>query len=475
MNGVFILNSVHENFGMEPTPCQERLFSALSSFVSQDMGRIMIVNGYAGTGKTTAISAFVDALTEASVHVVLLAPTGRSAKVLTKYSGKRAYTIHKFIYRQKSMLTGIGEFDLNINKLSNAIFFVDESSLITNSSPEGSMFGSGNLIDDLVRYVFSGPGCKLILVGDNAQLPPVGLDNSPAMNVSLMRSCYGEVFSSVLTTVVRQTRESGILFNATLLRKAIESGEPSLPKFRTKGFNDFEQISGNELIEKISDAYHKYGIDDTVVLCRSNKRANRYNYGIRSTVLFSDEQLCVGDKVMVVKNCYQFLEKVEELDFIANGDIAEVEHISRYEERYGLHFAEAVLSFPDYGDVEITAKIILDTLSSETASLSREQSEALYQGVDADHSDIKSKRKRYSAVREDHYFNALQLKYAAAITCHKSQGGQWRCVFIDNSFYGDFTLDDMKWLYTAITRGVEKVYLVNYPRRFFEEGSILDE
>lgn len=460
---------------MTPTPCQERLFAALSSFVSQDDQRIMVVNGYAGTGKTTAVSAFISALRDSSVPVVLLAPTGRSAKVLSKYSGRKAYTIHKYIYRQKMLVSGIGEFELDVNKLSDAVFFVDECSLITDSSPEGSIFGSGDLVDDLVRFVFSGRGCKLVLVGDDAQLPPVGLDRSPALDVDFLKARYGELFSAVLTDVVRQTKESGILFNATLLRREIESGETALPQFRTAGFDDFSRIRGGDLIETISDAYDKYGMDDTVVLCRSNKRANRYNGGIRSTILYRDEQLGRGDRVMVVKNCYQFLEEVQDLDFIANGDIAQVKRLSRHEERYGLHFADALLSFPDYGDVEIKAKIILDTLSSESASLSREQSDALYQGVSADYESISSKRKRYTAVREDLYFNALQIKYAAAITCHKSQGGQWKCVFIDNSFFGEFTIDDMKWLYTAVTRGVEKVYLVNYPDSFFEPGSIMQQ
>lgn len=461
---LFLKDSIAKHFKLVPTPCQERLFATLSSFMMQSDSRIMIVNGYAGTGKTTALSAFISALADFNVTCVLLAPTGRSAKVLSNYSGRRAYTIHKHIYRQKTLTSGIGEFELNVNKNRNALFIVDESSLITCASPEGNIFGSGDLLEDLYEFVSSAPGCKLVLVGDNAQLPPIGLDTSPALDLGYVESHFGKAFSSVLTTVVRQASESGILYNATLLRNAIESDEHGFPKFKTSCFSDIERITGGELVEKIGDAYDKYGQDETVILCRSNKRANRYNAGIRSTVLYREEQLCVGDKVMVVKNCYQFLEDVEDLDFIANGDIAELKRIGHYEDRYGLHFADADLSFPDYNNVEIKAKIILDTLTSETASLSREQSQALYEGVDADYAYTKSKRKRYSLVREDHYYNALQLKYAAAITCHKSQGGQWKCVFIDNSFFGDFTLDDMKWLYTAITRAVEKVYLVNFPK-----------
>jgi len=284
---------------------------------------------------------------------------------------------------------------------------------------------------------------------------------------------FGGVRFSELTTVVRQARESGVLHNATLLRRLI-AGSPADGMFEDlkldiKGFEDIERISGGELIEKITDAYSHYGEDETVILCRSNKRAIRYNLGVRATVLFKEERLVCGDKLMIVKNCYQFLDGIEEMDYIANGDIARLENIKHFEERYGLHFADAVLSFPDYGDIEISAKVCLDTLESESASLTYEQQNALYNGVSADYADRKSKKRIWEAVREDKYFNALQVKYAEAVTCHKSQGGQWRCVFIDSPFWQDVqTLDDLKWLYTALTRAVEKVYLVNFNDRFFE-------
>ncbi|MBR5055710.1 MAG: ATP-binding domain-containing protein, partial [Bacteroidales bacterium] len=281
-------------------------------------------------------------------------------------------------------------------------------------------------------------------------------------------SQFGKVMVADLSTVVRQAEGSGILTNATIVRSLLERETPAVPKLRLKGFEDIERITGGDLIETVSDAVGRYGLDNIVVLCRSNKRANRYNAGIRSTVLYREERLTRGDKLMVVKNCYQFLEEVPELDFIANGDVAELRKISRYEERYGLNFAEAQLSFPDYNDVEITAKIILDTLESEAPSLTAEQSKALFDGVNEDYAEIKNSRKRYQKVREDKYFNALQIKYATAITCHKSQGGQWDCVFIDNPFWQEPTLDDLKWLYTAITRGVKKVYLVNFKDEFFE-------
>ena len=437
-----------------------------------------MVNGYAGTGKTTAVSAVIRTMQEYRHQCILLAPTGRAAKVLSGYAGLPAYTIHKHIYRQKSVGgDGFGQFSLAPNKSKEALFIVDEVSLIgieAGQSQSTQSFGSGNLLEDLVSFVRSGVDCKLILVGDSAQLPPVGLDCSPALSRDYM-SLVGGVQFAELTTVVRQQKESGILLNATLVRNRITALEESYGeddgelRMKVSGFDDVERITGGELIEKISDAYSRYGEDEVMVLCRSNKRAIRYNAGIRSTVQFKEERLVRDDKLMVVKNCYQFLDGIQGMDYIANGDIVKLLKISRYEDRYGLHFAQARLSFPDYGDQEITAEVILDTLDAETAALTYEQQNQLYHGVDEDYSHITSKKKRYEAVREDKYYNALQLKYANAITCHKSQGGQWKCVFIDNPFWQDDLLpDDLKWLYTAITRGVEKVYFVNFRDTFFE-------
>lgn len=462
----------------EPTPCQDRLLRTVADFVSSDDEDILVVNGYAGTGKTTAVSAVISVLKEYEVKSVLLAPTGRAAKVLAGYAGQPAFTIHKHIYRQKSVGgDGFGQFSLAPNKDKDALFVVDEVSLIGIDSGQQqsfAAFGSGNLLDDLITFVRSGIGCKVILIGDAAQLPPVGLDASPALSKDYMTMMGGVGFAE-LTTVVRQQQESGILHNATHLRNLIEELEcgPGLMDLEelcleTSGFDDVERITGGELIEKISDAYGRYDEDETVILCRSNKRAIKYNLGIRSTVQFKEERLVRGDKLMIVKNCYQFVDGLKDLDYIANGDIAKLVRISKFEERYGLHFAEARISFPDYDDQEIVAKVILDTLESESASLSYEQSNMLYQGVNEDYSHITTKKKRYEAVREDKYYNALQLKYANAITCHKSQGGQWRCVFIDNAFWQDeLTVDDLKWLYTALTRATEKVYLVNFKDELF--------
>ena len=465
----FFSGRLRHHLGCAPTPCQERLFDTLADFAVQyETCDILLVSGYAGTGKTSAVAAFVRTLKELQYKYVLLAPTGRAAKVLSGFTGEKAYTIHKHIYRQKAIRDGVGEFQLDFNKAKDTFFIVDEASLISvETGSAGSVFGSGDLLDDLIHFVRSGVDDKLIIIGDRGQLPPIGLDRSPALDTDWLRH-YGPVMTAELTTVVRQAADSGILTNATIIRRLIETGDVQTPRLRLAGFDDVERISGSELIEKIGDAVGRYGLDDIVVLCRSNKRANRYNAGIRSAVLYREERLTRDDKLMVVKNCYQFLEDIPELDFIANGDVAQLVKVSHHEERYGLHFADAVLAFPDYNDVEVRAKIILDTLDSEQPSLSTEQQRMLYEGVNADYAEIRTARKRYEKVREDPYFNALQIKYATAITGHKSQGGQWRCVFIDNPFWKELTMDDLKWLYTAITRGVEKVYFVNFKDEFFE-------
>ena len=473
----FLYSGFLSRLNHQPTTCQDALMRKAADFIASD-DDIMVVNGYAGTGKTTALSAVISVMKEYGTKCVLLAPTGRAAKVLSSYSGERAFTIHKHIYRQKSVGgDGFGQFSLAPNKDKETLFVVDEVSLIgidSGQQQSTTAFGTGNLLEDLITFVRSGADCKVIMVGDGAQLPPIGLDASPALSRDYMTMMGGTVFAE-LTTVVRQQQESGILLNATLIRSLItemEYGAGMIDicdlNLDTDGFEDVERIGGGELIEKISDAYAEYGEDETVILCRSNRRAIKYNLGIRSTVQFKEERLVRDDKLMIVKNCYQFLEGIKDMDYIANGDIAKLVKISRFEERYGLHFAEARISFPDYDDQEIVAKVILDTLESESASLTYEQSNALYQGVNEDYSHITTKKKRYEAVREDKYYNALQLKYANAITCHKSQGGQWKCVFIDNPFWQEeLTVDDLKWLYTAITRATDKVYLVNFKDDLF--------
>ena len=446
-------------FPYSPTPCQERLLRVVSAFLSSDDGDILVVNGYAGTGKTTAMAAVVAGLASLEIPSVLLAPTGRAAKVLSQYAGHPASTIHKHIYRQKSLSAeGVGAFTLTFNKARSTLFIVDEVSLIGLSDG----FGTGNLLEDLVAFVRAGTDCRLILMGDAAQLPPVGLDASPALSASFMNG-FGGVSYVELTTVVRQAADSGILRNATGLREMLPY---SFGPLKLSVFPDVRRISGGELLEALSDAYGKYGEDEVMVLCRSNKRAGRYNAGIRSSVLYHEERLVRGERLMIVRNHY--LEGLEGTDYIANGDMAKLVWIKHFEERYGLHFADACLSFPDYGDQEVEMKVLLDVLESDAPSLGQEAAQALFTGVLADYADLPTKKKRYDAVRSDPFFNALQIKYAHAITCHKAQGGQWKCVFVDNPFWQDeLQEEDLKWLYTALTRAVEQVYLVNFRDSFF--------
>lgn len=470
----FFYQKLLDSFAYEPTEDQYELFRRLADFTTSHQEEdLLVINGYAGTGKTSSMAAYVATLQAFQQKFVLMAPTGRAAKVLAGYTGQKSATVHKTIYRQRSLNDGVGQFSLNVNKAKDTVFIVDEASLIAGQTL-GSPFGSGDLLADLMQFVRNGQNNRLILIGDSAQLPPISLERSPALDPDYLQASFGCVEMTHLSNVVRQTAESGILYNATRVRELIQEAEEAYveevdpPTLDVKNFSDFQRITGGDLIEKLSECIDRYGLDETVVLCRSNKRANRYNAGIRGSVLYREEQLNRGDKLMVVKNCYQFLEEVPELDFIANGDVAELMRIRKYEERYGLHFAEAQLRFPDYNDVEITAKIILDTLTSESASLTQEQQRQLYEGVFADYAHLKTKRKIQKQVREDLYYNALQIKYASAITCHKSQGGQWKAVFVDNPFWQDvLTLEDMKWLYTAITRGVEQVYLVNFRDEFF--------
>jgi len=460
----YLYQQLRDYLQYEPTPDQDALLLSLAEFIADsDAQTIFMLTGYAGTGKTTVVAALVKLLKEIERESLLLAPTGRAAKVLSNYSGESAYTVHKKIYRQKVRNDVSSAFVLAHNEYFETIFIVDEASMISNDN-QGSIFGSGRLLDDLTQFISGGEGCKLIMVGDTAQLPPVHSPLSPALNPDVMKR-YGSTEHHNLTTVVRQAAKSGILYNATTIRNNIENNKIEIPKIKIEGFKDIERISGSELLEKLAEAYEKYGERETMVICRSNKRANVYNNGIRSRLLFREEELLRGDRLMIVKNCYKFLENTDKLDFIANGDIAELVNIRRHEERYGLRFAKAELRFPDYDDVEITAKIMLDTLHLETPSLDAERQRVLYEGVLADNIHLKTKLARNKAVREDPYYNALQIRYANAITCHKAQGGQWKAIFLDYPFWPDMqpTLEDLRWLYTAFTRATERLYLVNFP------------
>lgn len=466
-----IATQIYGKICFRATSGQKKIVEALSAYLAEsDPEAIFVLNGYAGTGKTTLIAALVGALGECGIRSVLLAPTGRAAKVLSRYAGKPALTIHKRIYRQRTSADYESKFSLNINQERGAVFIVDEASMLANNSSDGAIFGSGALLDDLVSYVRGGKGCRLILVGDDAQLPPVGADHSPALDPREL-SVYGPVVYAALDEVVRQQAESGILFNATLIRCMLERGLHEIPRFRMD-FPDVEAVEGGEFLEKLQECYDRYGRDETIVITRSNKRANRYNDGIRRHVLCAEEEIESGDMLMVVKNNYHFTERTEDctMNFLANGDIARLRRLKRFEEFYGFRFATAVLSFADYDDAELECKILLDTIASESPSLTREESSRLFYEVEKDYLDIKSKTKRFKEIRENPHFNAVQVKFAYAVTCHKAQGGQWRAVFVDRCLFGDeeMTRDMLRWLYTAVTRASEKLYLVNFDERFYE-------
>lgn len=451
------------------------MLNGLSTFIlSEEDDRIFILKGFAGTGKTTMINQLVTTLELFSIPSVLLAPTGRAAKVLMNYSGKASFTIHKKIYRQKSQADGMGIFVLDKNLHKRTFFIVDEASMISNQAAENSVFGSGRLLDDLLEYVYSGKECRLILVGDTAQLPPVGISLSPALERESVEASGFSVMEYELTDVVRQAQNSGILHNATAIRRFIFQGDTShFLRLAADDFADVEKISGADLIEKLSICYDRYGIFDTMVLTRSNKRAILYNKGIRNSLLYRDAEIARGDLLMIVKNNYYWSSQAEEIDFIANGDIGEIVHIFGYENLYGFRFAEVSLRLLDYGDTEITCRIILDTLEAETASMSQEDQKRLFYAVSEDYTEIGNKRERWKKIKEDPYFNALQVKFAYAITCHKAQGGQWKAVFVDTGYLTESMLDRdfYRWLYTAFTRPMEKLFLVNFDKKFFGEES----
>lgn len=472
MLNTHIATQIYAKICFETTLSQKKIIEKLSNYLcDDDFSRIFILNGRAGTGKTTLISAFVSVLNDLKIKSILLAPTGRAAKVLARYSGQSAQTIHKRIYRERTNAQYESKFTLDINREQDAIFIVDEASMLSNASSEGAQFGSGELLEDLVKYVRSGKRCRLMLVGDSAQLPPVGDDESPALDPQFMQR-YGDVEYGLMDEVVRQEAESGILFNATLVRCMFEEEIYEKPLFRTS-FPDVKRLSGGEFLEELESCYSRYGKDEVIVVTRSNKRANRYNEGIRRNVLGAEEEIESGDMLMVVKNNYHYTERIEDcpMSFMANGDVARLKRLRRFEELYGFRFANALLSFPDYDDMEIDCKILLDTISSESPSLTSEQSRRLFTEVEQDYLDIKSKIKRFKEIRENPHFNAVQVKFAYAVTCHKAQGGQWSAVFIDRFLFGDeqMTRDRMRWLYTAITRATERVYFVNFEDDFFEE------
>lgn len=462
-----------QKLAFTPTNCQTRLIEGLAEYISlKEPDQIILIKGYAGTGKTTMIYVLTQTLQMLKIRSVLMAPTGRAAKVMAGYTGMPSHTIHKSIYRQQTSADGMGRFVLNKNLYKNTYFIVDEASMISNEFNENSIFGSGKLLDDLLEYVYSGENCRLVLVGDTAQLPPVGLNISPALERDVLEYYGFGVDEYELKEVVRQAKDSGVLFNATKIRNRITDDERQTGFFHLKltSFPDVEEIGGAELIEQITTCYDKYGLFETTVVTRSNKRANLYNKGIRGSILYKENEIERGDLLMIVKNNYFWIDEDMELDFIANGDIAEVTHIYGYDELYGFRFANVSLRFVDYENVEIDCKIFLETLSIETASFTQEQNHQLFEAVSEDYMEIKNKKDRWKKVKENPYFNALQVKFAYAITCHKAQGGQWKAVFIDHGYLTEDMLDTeyYRWLYTAFTRPTEKLFLVNFNKNFFE-------
>lgn len=463
----YLTQQIKRNFCYQPTEEQEKAIECIADFLFKpENDTLLLLKGYAGTGKTTLIGAVVRTLSEMRAGYVLMASTGRAAKVFSRYSGFSAYTIHKKIYRQKSFSNDLDNFSLNDNLHKNTLFIVDEASMISNDGLTGASFGSGRLLDDLIEYVYAGQGCRLLIIGDDAQLPPVGEDESPALSAEVLRGYGLGVTECILTEVIRYSGRNGILSNATMLRERMAADDIyDLPVLSLKGYEDISSIPGSELIEAINSSYNEVGMDETMVICRSNKRAYLYNKGIRNTILYREEELSTGDILMIAKNNYHWTADCKEMDFIANGDIAVVCRVRRTQEMYGFRFADVVLSFPDHNDIEFELKILLDTLHSDYPSLSKEDSDRLFNAVMEDYSDITNKKERMKKLKEDSFYNALQVKYAYAVTCHKAQGGQWKRIFIDQGYITEdtFTPDYYRWLYTALTRASEKLYLVNWP------------
>ena len=460
-----LINRLRMYLGHVPTAEQERAMRLFADFLTDREERtVFVLRGSAGTGKTTLAAAVVRALMSLQQKLVLMAPTGRAAKVFSGYAGCAAYTIHKRIYRQKTA-GDMSAFSLNFNQSTETLFMVDEASMVSNEGFSDT-FGSGCLLDDLIQFVYGGRNCRLVLIGDRAQLPPVGEEESPALMSGVLEGYGLKVYEVDLNQVLRQSEESGILWNATEVRCMMAEGRWGLPKIRIEGFDDIQVVPGNELIEALATSYSRVGVDETMVVTRSNKRANIYNQGIRNQVLDREDELCTGDQIMIVKNNYYWTEQSKEIAFIANGDHAVVQRVRHIHELYGFRFAEVTMMLPDYDNYELTATVLLDTLTSEAPALTREQQQQLFDKVMEDYMDVPFKADRLKKIKQDKYYNALQIKFAYAATCHKTQGGQWAHIYIDQGYMTDdmLTTDYIHWLYTALTRATEKVFLVNWPK-----------
>ena len=525
------IDEVVREFGFTPTHDQLNALETFARFLAdREQNCVMVMRGSAGTGKTSLAGAMVRTFTRLGQKLLLMAPTGRAAKVFAMNSGHTAFTIHRKIYREKSYSGIGGQFNLNDNMHKNTLFMIDEASMIGRGGGMTSDFGTGDLLSDLVQFVYNGQNCRMLLVGDCAQLPPVGEEEAPALHAEVLEAMGLKVYECDLREVLRQSQDSGILVNATYIRSLTPAPSPrrgeillqsdsglidsnmgesrlnsslsprggeillqsdsgldfsefscdnllkvGLPRIRFKGFADIVMVPGDELVERISSSYADVGMDETMVVTRSNKRANVYNQGIRATVLDREDELCTGDLLMVVKNKY--LDKPQgdhgQLAFIANGDRVKVQRVRNIRELFGFRFADVWLQFPDYDDFEMQQTVILDTLTTEAPALTHEQQEQLYEAVMEDYADIPLKRDRMTKLKQDEYFNALQIKYAYAVTCHKAQGGQWAHVYIDQGYMTDdmLTPDYIHWLYTAFTRATEKLFLVNWPKAQTEEAN----
>lgn len=467
----YLSRQITQNFPYNPTDDQFSALKTLTDFLlSGETDSLLLLKGYAGTGKTSLVGALVKTLNELKQKSVLLAPTGRAAKVFSNYSGQKAYTIHKKIYRQKAFSNEPTGFMPADNLHKDTLFIVDEASMISNDGIDSISFGTGRLLDDLIQYVYSGENCRLILMGDVAQLPPVMQTESPALNKEILKGYNLQVQEITLTQVVRQSEDSGILFNATKLRDALRNNTvESYPKLQLKGFTDFRKINGDELIEEISSAYSRDGIEDTMIITRSNKRATIYNNGIRNRILYREEELSSGDRLMVAKNNYYWTAACKEMDFMANGEIIQVLRVKRTSELYGFRFADVTVRFQDY-DLEMDIKILLDTLQTDSPALPKELNDKLFFTILEDYADIPTKAGKMKKMKTDPHYNVVQVKYAYAITCHKAQGGQWMNVFLDIGYMTEEMLgeDFYRWLYTAFTRATHRLYLVNLPDEFIE-------
>jgi ATP-dependent exoDNAse (exonuclease V) alpha subunit len=464
---------LHKNFPFKTTLKQDIFFQKIALFVTSDVNNeLFLLKGFAGTGKTTLISTLVNQLVAVNKKYVLLAPTGRAAKVIANYSEKPAFTIHKKIYFPKKSSGGGVSFTLQQNKHKNTIFIVDESSMISDVNAESKLHDSSSLLDDLMSYVYSGENCKMILIGDTAQLPPVNLSISPALMADTLELNYNkQVYQIELDEVMRQEEGSGVLHNATLIRELINDFYDSGFKFQLKGFKDIVRlIDGYDIQDAINTAYSNYGVEDTAFIVRSNKRANQYNQQIRTQILFKESELSVGDFLMVVKNNYFWLKETDEAGFVANGDIIEVLDIRGFMDIYTFKFAKVTIRMVDYPNQKpIDTILLLDTITSVAPSLTFEESNRLYQEVMKDYENEKVAYKKFQKVKENAYFNALQVKFSYAITCHKSQGGQWNTVFVEQPFLPDgVDIDYLRWLYTAVTRAKEKLYLIGFKDENFE-------